>query len=551
MSLPSQSSIPRERYRRRVYDDSVLALRRLAVAGLTAVVGLGCNSEAQRDTTRMSVGLRFEYPTPNELIGPPTLAYAAISNQLFLPLMEEQGDFRDGPPSWAPSLAQAWEFSEDRLQLTLRLRPDAVWSDGRPVTAEDVRFTWLAQTDADVAWSYSGYKDSIADVEVVEPDTVRFHFQNDLPTALADVSTGVILPGHAWAPRPFAEWRRDPGWFFEHLATSGPFRLAGRTPGRELVLERNADHFEAGLPRLEQVILRAAPDSTALVNQLLAGEVDAVSGIRAADAARIEGRAGLRLIAYSNRQYTFVVWNTGKPWFRDAATRRALALAIDRQAIVDTIWHGYARVGSSPIISGAWAHDTDLEPWPHDPAAARAALAEAGWIDADADGTLDRDGVPFRFELATYTGADARWDAMQMIQADLRAVGIDARPRRVEPSALNARLQEQDFAAAASGFAIDTSLDFRPLFHSEETGGFNFAAYANPEVDRLIDRFASRLDPLEGREDLHRLQRILHEDQPLLVLWESMSLAACDDELESVTPNALSPLANLEEWTWR
>ena len=138
-----------------------------------------------------------------------------------------------------------------------------------------------------------------------------------------------------------------------------------------------------------------------------------------------------------------------------------------------------------------------------------------------------------------------------MIQADLRTVGIDAQPRRVEPTALNARLQEQDFDAAASGFAIDTSLDFRPLFHSEEIGGFNFAAYANPEVDRLIETFSSRVDPLDGREDLHLLQRILHEDQPLLVLWESMSLAAHDDELESVAPNALSPLANLKEWAWR
>ena len=528
-------------------------MRVLAATGMVAVLGWGCSSDAPRDTTRVTVGLRFDYPTPNELIGPPTLAYAAINNQLFLSLMAEQGDFREGPPTWGPSLAEEWEFSEDRLQLIVRLRPDAAWSDGEPVTAEDVRFTWLAQIDAGVAWGYSAYMESIVDVEVVAPHTVRFHFDAALPTVLADVSTGTILPRHAWQARPFAEWRSDPGWFFEHLVTNGPFRLESRTPGRELVLGRNPDHFEAGLPRLKRVILRAVPDSTALTNQLLAGELDVATGIAATDADRIDGRPGLRLIAYTNRQFTFVVWNTSKPWFEDAATRRALALAIDRHAIVDTIWHGYATVGSSPIISGVWAHDPDLEPWPHDPAAARAALAEAGWVDADGDGDgiLERGGVPFRFELATYAGAGARWDAMQMIQADLRAVGIDAQPRRFDPNALNDRLSAQDFDAAASAFAIDTSLDFGFVFHSESIGGFNFAAYANPEVDRLIDTFATRTDPLEGREDLHRLQRILHVDQPMLVLWESMSLAAFDDELESVAPNALSPLANLEEWVWR
>lgn len=534
-----------------MYDDSVPLMRRLAIAGLTAVVGWGCSSGAPRDTTRLTVGLRFDYPTPNELIGPPTLAYAAINDQMFLSLMQERGDFREGPPVWAPGLAEDWEFSEDRLQLTVRLRSDARWSDGEPVTAEDVRFTWLAQTHTDVAWGSSYVHEATVDVEVLDPQTVRFHFSAALPTVLADVSTGAILPRHAWEARPFAEWRGDPDWFFDHLVTGGPFRLESRTPGRELVLGRNPEHFETDLPRLERVILRATPDSTALTNRLLAGELDVATGIAAADASRIGGQPGLRLFAYSNRQYTFVVWNTTRPWFQDAATRRALALAIDRQAIVDTIWHGYAKVGRSPVISSVWAHDPDFEPWPHDPDAARAALHEAGWMDADGDGILERGGTPFRFELATNTGAVSRWDAVQMIQADLRAVGIDAQPRRVESSALTQRLHEQDFDAAASAFAIDTSLDFRPLFHTMSIGGFNFAAYSNPKVDRLIESFAARADPLDGREDLHRLQRILHDDQPMLVLWEPLSLAAFNDELESVAPNAVSPLANLEEWTWR
>ena len=139
-----------------------------------------------------------------------------------------------------------------------------------------------------------------------------------------------------------------------------------------------------------------------------------------------------------------------------------------------------------------------------------------------------------------------------MIQADLRAVGIDAQPRRVEANALIQRMRDKDFDAAASAFAIDTSLDLRYAFHSQSIpGGDNYAAYANPEVDRLLDSFATRLDPAAGLEDLHRLQRVLHDDQPMLVLWEPLTLAAFNEELVSVAPNALSPLANLEEWAWR
>ena len=533
-----------------MYDDSVLALR--LGAGLAAALVAGCAPDAPRDTTRLTVGMRFEYPTPNELIVPPTLGHKAITSQFLLPLMDEEPDYREGPPSWNPALAETWEFSEDRLALTVRLRAGARWSDGQPVTADDVRFSWQAQTDPDVAWTFATAKEAIADVEAVDERTVRFRFSRASPTQLADAAPEAVLPRHAWGERPFGEWRSDPGWFFENLVASGPFLLENRTPGRELVLGRNPEFFEADLPRLERVVLRTAADGAALATQLLAGELDVVTGIGAADAERIERRPDLRVHAYSSRQYTFVSWNTDRPQFEDAATRRALALAVDRQAIVDTVWRGYARVGSSPIPSDVWARDPELEPWPHDPEAARAALAEAGWSDGDGDGVLERGGEPFSFELATFAGAAARWDAMQMIQADLRAVGIDAQPRRFDPNALLPRLLGNDFDAAVAGFAIDTSLDLRPTFHSESIGGgHNWAAYANAEVDALIESVAARLDPQASLEDLHRLQRILHDDQPMLVLWEPLSLAAFDAELESVTPNALSPLANLEEWAWR
>ena len=534
-----------------MYDDSVLSLRRLAVAGLAAVVGWGCSSEAPRDTTQVRVGLRFDYPTPNELIAPPTLAYAAINNQLYLSLMEEQGDLRDGPLAWAPGLAEEWQFSEDRLQLTLRLRPDALWSDGQPVTAEDVRFTWLAQTDLDVAWNYASSKESITEVEVVDARTVRFHFSAATGTQLDDIAPDRVLPGHAWESRPFAEWRSDPGWFFEHLVTGGPFRLASRTPGSELVLERNPDHFEAGLPRLERVVLRTTADSTALTNQLLAGELDVVTGIGARDALRIEGQPGLRLLTYPNRQFTFVSWNATKPWFRDPATRRALALAIDRQAIVDTIWHGYAQVGGSPIISSVWAHDPDLEPWPHDTAAARATLAEAGWMDADGDGILERGGVPFRFELATFyrrrraLGSDADGPGRSPRRRHRRPTP-PRRPERIDPEIDGARLRRR-------GVRYSDSHQPRPALSLSQRRGRQLQlrrlrqSRGRPAGRRL--RLPARPAGGQGRSSPVAADPARRPADPCaLGIDESGRIRR---ELESVAPNAVGPLVNLKEWAWR
>jgi len=112
------------------------------------------------------------------------------------------------------------------------------------------------------------------------------------------------------------------------------------------------------------------------------------------------------------------------------------------------------------------------------------------------------------------------------------------------------RIMEEKFRASLA--RVDTPLDFRATFHSDSIGGdHNYSAYRNPEVDRLIERYNARLDPLTGVTELHRLQRILHDDQPILALWEPLGLAAFHTDLESVTPNALSPLANLEDWAWR
>jgi peptide/nickel transport system substrate-binding protein len=271
--------------------------------------------------------------------------------------------------------------------------------------------------------------------------------------------------------------------------------------------------------------------------------------VRPADASRVEREEDLELIEYPARQYTFISWNTRRPYFNSARTRRALAHAVDRQALVDTLWFGHAGVASSPIISSVWAHDPDLRPLAHDPQRAERLLREEGWIDRDGDGIREREGVRFSFALTTNPGNSVRWEALQMIREQLLRVGVDARPELVEYAKLNTMNLAHDYDATLSAFLIDTSLDLTYALHTRAIdNGYNYGSYSNSEVDRLIDEANAQIDPLDARPLYHRLQQLVQRDQPLLFLWEPSRLVAVRKGFTGVRPNALGEYHTLRTW---
>ena len=487
--------------------------------------------------------------TVNDAISSGSRAFSDVNYRLFLHLLEEQPDFTEHPPTFAPAIAESYEFSDDHLTLTFHLRDDLVWSDGEPITAEDVRFTWQAQTDPSILWGGAYMKEAIRDVEVVDPHTVRYHFTRVSPTQLVEANEGPILPRHAWGKLPFSEWRENADFFRDNLVVSGPYRLESWTPQQEIVLVRNERYHEAELPYIDRVVFRIIPDTSNQVTQLLAGSIDFVEQIPIEDVPRVQASPRVRVNPFWHRLYTYVAWNFERPFFEAPELRRALTHAIDRQAIVDTLWGEWARQADSPIVSNVWAHNDELEPLDYDPERAKELLASEGWTDTDGDGVIDKDGVPFRFDLVTNQGNQSRIDAVVMIQEFLREVGIDAQPRILEFNVLQSRLNERNFDAALGGWGMPTTLDLRYAFHTDSIeDNVNFMGYSNPEVDRLIDQMA-RVPTLEEAADLlDRLQLLIHQDQPMTFLWESQRINGVNRRVENVQSNLLSSFFDLEEW---
>lgn len=467
---------------------------------------------------------------------------------LYPTLAVEQPDYRAHPPSFRPGLATSWEFSPDRLSLTFHLRPKARWSDGAPVTAEDVAYSWKVQVSPELGWPSAEIKENITSVEAFDEHTVRFHFRHSYPYQLMDVNDGPIVPAHAWKSIPPATWE-DVDWT-RHSLSAGPFRFAAHEPQQQITLERNPTYWRDGFPRLDRVVWRVLPDQSNLLVQLKTGAIDLMEAVPPREAEHVRVHPRLRLIVFPDRSYGYVGWNNRDPLFRDPDVRRALTLAIDRNAILDSVLRGYGRIAVGPVLSTMWAFDRELHPLPYDPQAARDLLAKAGWKDHDGDGLLDRRGKTFRFELMTNAGNDVREDICLLIKDQLQRVGIDAEPRFVEWGAMNSRLRRGRFQAYVSAWREGTQVDLTPVWHSAPPGQptFNFVGYHNPKVDRLLDEADSKGTIEDQKPYFLEIQRIITSDQPYTFLYEGERLDGLNRRVHGAVINDASPYFNLEEW---
>jgi peptide/nickel transport system substrate-binding protein len=469
-----------------------------------------------------------------------------VADLLFPHLARERDDFAAGPPTFEPALARRWTASPDGLTLDFELDPAARWSDGVPVTARDVIFSHEAATSADVGWAGRDVKESIESVTAVDDHHVRFRFRRPSAYQVMDAVEGNILPAHHYASIPFATWPKTE--FTTAPVVSGPYRLASYRPGEAIVLEKNPAYAgpAAGVAR---VVFRILPDVASLLVELQSGGIDLMENVPAGQVERLRGNPRLELTSVHDLSYTFVCWNLRSPLFSDARVRRALTLAIDRQAIVDGILFGNGRTLASPILSLFWAHDPAIAPYPYDAARARALLKEAGWSDTDGDGVIDKDGRPFRFVLESNQGSQLRNDVAVMVQDHLKKVGIDAQPRIVEWRAYLQKHDAHEFDAFVGGHREATRVDPTSLLHSSGIeGGYNHASYASKAMDDLIEKARSEPDTARARRLWSSVQALFHEDQPFTILFEMQRVNAVNRRVTGVRMSPRSAFVSLPSW---
>ncbi len=207
-------------------------------------------------------------------------AASQIHDLLYPRLFIEQPDYGQGPPSFVPNIALKAEPTADGLGLTITLR-DATWSDGTPITADDVHFSWQAARSSEVAWVNASIVDVIEDIQVESPKVFTVRYAKKYPYQQMDINDVQVLPKHSFGKVPFAQWQTHGRWEEQAKVAGGPFQLKQLKASQEVVLSRNPRYWKEGRPYLDELIFRIIPDqrtqltSRPLRRHRLHGERDA------------------------------------------------------------------------------------------------------------------------------------------------------------------------------------------------------------------------------------------------------------------------------------
>jgi len=415
-------------------------------------------------------------------------------------------------------LAESIERPAD-TSLVFHLRRDVRFSDGRPLTARDVKYTYDFVADpANLSPKRAGLA-PIESVRVLDDYTIGVVTRHPYAPALETAMLGVVPAG---APGIAGSFGAPIG--------SGPFRLVSFARDERLVLERNpfAPHPEAAA---RGIVFKIVPDPTVRALELAEGVCDfAENNVEPYLLGYLSARPELAVVESPGSAYQYLAFNFRDPRLRDIRVRRAIAHAIDRDAIAASMLGGTARVASGMLTPENWAYNANVTRYNYDPAAARRLLDQAGY-------PAGRDGM--RPLALAYKATPEGRRLGEAIQAMLRSVGIVLTVRSNEWATFYSDIQRGNFDLTSMQWVgINDPHHYYMVFDSKMTppGGLNRGAYSNPELDRLVEDGDLTLDGAQRRAIYAQVQQLAADDLPYVSLWWQDNVAVMSRRLQGFTP---------------
>ena len=441
-----------------------------------------------------------------------------------------------------PLLAESWKISEDKLTYTFYIRKGIKWQDGVPFTSNDVVFSYKKIMDPKVdAPHLRNYYKDIKSVQAIDDYTVKFTYSRPYFLALEFCGGMPIVPKHVFKEGEFNTnpAGRDP-------IGTGPYRFVKWITGREIVLEKNEAYW-GEKPYLDRMVYRIINDPTVAFQVLKTEELDLsaltpIQWSRQSDSDSFEKK--FYKLSYFTPNYSFIGWNTRRPYFSDKRVRVAMTHLVNRELILEKILYNLGTVVTNPFYINSPEYDKSIQPYSYDPKVAKQLLDEAGWMDHNGDGIRDKNGIEFKFEFLIPNGSDTGEKISTILKEELDKVGVDMQIRKIEWAVFTRHLNERKFDAVTLGWSMGVETDPYQIWQSSQIEeGSNFVGFSNEEADGLIDEARTEFDR-ERRIELYRkFSKIVHEDQPYTFLYCRKSTVAVNKRFRGVVvyPLGLEP----------
>jgi peptide/nickel transport system substrate-binding protein len=571
-----------------------------------SLIFAGCRTETIIETVEVPVEVEIDKPVEVEVLITPTsepfpeggfivtssfadaqvlnpilssdAASSSVHRKLFLPLLERDpfsGELQG-------EIAESWTVSEDGLTYTFKLREGIYWTDGTPVTAKDVKFTYDAIGSDLVDTPRKSNIELVEEIRVVEDYTLEIVFNTLDCVALQNFGLGV-LPSHMYA-EDFSDIMDSP-LNKEPTITNGPFQFQEWVKDDHLTLVRN-DGFFLGPSNLGGWSMRIVADNATELAAFLAGEIDLFS-VGPNYVSVIEGEISkgspYQMKKFFNDGYTYVGFNMGNPdnpergWMDDngvfdedespnleqephpilgdVRVRQAIAYSLDYANIINKVVFGQgAPIVANVLPAIVWAYNDELEPYVLDIEVAEALLDDAGWARGGDEGVRMKDGKPLALSILTNAGGETRENIAAIMKDNLDSLGFDITLDILEWGTVIGKLLGQQFDMVIIGWVGMGSDPEDSIFwayrYDDPGSGFNFVSYYNEEVERLL--FEAKSLPgcsLEERGQMYkRIQALIHEDVPYAFLYNPLGNVIWNTRLQGIDPGPWSMDYNIHTW---
>ena len=480
-----------------------------------------------------------------------------VTDLLFDHLAEIGDDMATiGDAGFHPRLAKSWDWARDSMSIAFHLDPAARFHDGAPVRASDIRYSFNLINDRGLGSPTTPLVTNIDSVSTPDSATATFWFKKHLPEEFYDIAYQVpIIPEHVYGTVKPADMKTSD--VLRHPVGSGRFRLAKWDASSRIELLADTGNYR-GRAKLDRVVFMLGQPPATSATAVLTGESDFFQAFPIDQVPRLDSSPSVRGIPYRQNGYGFLGMNLRdrksktrpNPLFSEKAVRRAIAMALDRAGMLTNIFNKAGVPAHGPFPAGAATADTTLRLPPFDTTAAKALLDSAGWKPG-AEGVRRKNGRELKFEIMLPSSSAIRARYGDLIQEQLKRVGIQVELGKIPAPNFFARQDAGDFDALITLLNTDPSATGAKQYWTTEgvKAGSDYLGYVNPKVDALLDSVSRATDPVAAKRLAVHAYQTIADDIPAVWLYDASTMAAVNRRIETQPFRADGWWAHLADWS--